>query len=471
MPNVIIDDSKIQDEAIVGEGWERRTGQRGAFNDTILSCEAQNLGQYRSYLQLDFTGPVLSVVGRPSAGLKLDYSLNGQPTRQDVVINVEEADIGKDGVVLWRLPPSGLSASGTHNITIWPHGGEFNLDYITTSPQTAGKAGDVLYTDDLDELTIYEGDWIERTAVPALPALPFKGSWTQTTNNRTSLTTDFTGESIEIYGFLNHAAGRLRVLYDIDGRAFNPKVHFDGMQEIDNEKWENMKLYEERLPGGTHTLKVTVVEITENQSFNFDFMTHPLFVEAEAAVGPKVGLAPMIGGIVGGLLATAIVVVLFWLYQRCKLKQMVDLESAARAYARQALEDLARRHSDWEGPSLEPAPPPWSPPLNPNNEPPPPAPEAWRRAIEDRQMSEVQNVALPSPPPTPVRSRSPVQAQPTAVNGNREERSTSGSSAADVVSPPSLAQRAPMPEPASPRANAADMRPEHPPPYESDHDE
>lgn len=112
MPNVIIDDSKIQDEAIVGEGWERRTGQRGAFNDTILSCEAQNLGQYRSYLQLDFTGlytvsymsptfadhrpgPVLSVVGRPSAGLKLDYSLNGQPTRQDVVINVEEADIGK----------------------------------------------------------------------------------------------------------------------------------------------------------------------------------------------------------------------------------------------------------------------------------------------------------------------------------------------------------------------------------------
>lgn len=37
------------------------------------------------------------------------------------------------------------------------------------------------------------------------------------------------------------------------------------MQEIDNEKWENMKLYEERLPGGTHTLKVTVVEITENQ--------------------------------------------------------------------------------------------------------------------------------------------------------------------------------------------------------------
>lgn len=220
-------------------------------------------------------------------------------------------------------------------------------------------------------------------------------------------------------------------------------------------------------------------------------MTHPLFVEAEAAVGPKVGLAPMIGGIVGGLLATAIVVVLFWLYQRCKLKQMVDLESAAReysvsyrlhphqrltfrrlgAYARQALEDLARRHSDWEGPSLEPAPPPWSPPLNPNNEPPPPAPEAWRRAIEDRQMSEVQNVALPSPPPTPVRSRSPVQAQPTAVNGNREERSTSGSSAADVVSPPSLAQRAPMPELASPRANAADMRPEHPPPYESDHDE
>ncbi|KAF5330130.1 hypothetical protein D9611_010540 [Ephemerocybe angulata] len=428
MPYIVVDDARlIPGVHLIGTQWTRepRIGAVGAHNATITTGTPLDGSSFQSSpeLRFPFTGPEFTLVGRPTAGLQLEYKIDGGPV-QPCVLNFTDSDIGKSGVVLWSMhdiPPTPLTrAGGSHNVSLFlptDSTGQLHIDYVRYRPVGTEIAGPIaLLVDNKDTDAIqYDRLWPPAVWEDGKESLyfpgkgpngkPVSGSWARANEVGQTFVHSFQGNTtVSVYGAVGRAPGRLSITYSLNGTPQSDRIEYaNGSQAIDRESWNITKLYELPAPvGGTkafHELRVTVVEATEEQAFYFDYLTYetnqetvtpfsgnspaptPTSVSDSSGSG-QLSVGKIVGGVVGGLLFLVVVwrLVRFerarkYSDQTIALQVMQARETQAQARAA----ERARRggNAQPEGADEDFPPPPWSPPQGPLNEPPPPMPEAW----------------------------------------------------------------------------------------------
>ncbi|KAF5332675.1 hypothetical protein D9611_005434 [Ephemerocybe angulata] len=454
MPVTIVDDTDPQSDSISlnGDCWEERFDQKNAYNGTISTCHAAASGSSNStWMKFNFSGTALTMVGRPTANLKLNYTLDDGP-KLKAPLNYTTSEVGKDGVTLLNL---NKLSQGNHTLTLWPFGDDFNLDYFIFNNSDSRHDSDMLYADSegLENGFIYEGVWDLTRRVPdTAQSLHSGGTWASTNVSIGYMAFNFTGAQIYLYGHRNFAKGRLQIQYSLKslnaGTIFGTREIFDGRQQINASRWDFVQLFHTIVPYGNHRVYAKILNITEDQSFNFGFLTYTSVTPpgwnpggnspGKVTFGDQPLSKSVLGGIVGGACGVLLIGVLYILLRhRKRAREQIAREAIAlqtRTEARAARSSPpAEPREDWEGPTFELAPPPWSPPTDPEDEPPPPPPEDWDE---------------PNTGTTPLRSAAPSLMSPSQ-SGQTE----------DTAPPSSLAV------PPSPRTStASSMRPEHQPP-------
>ncbi|KAF5332750.1 hypothetical protein D9611_005429 [Ephemerocybe angulata] len=433
MSLIIVDDFEL---GKLGRYWKFWRGlnctssahELNAYNGTILSCHARDnksvLGPVS--LSIQYSGSTLVLVGRPTAKLKLKYTLDNEPILQQASLNITTENIGKNGAAFWSLntPPAGV-----HTVEILPYDDDFHLDYIACKDPIAA---DALNTDaryyvgsaDTDKVKYY-GDWdVTRRDTAALPTLPFGGSWSSTSTTG-GLSTNFTGEQIFLYGYKNYAEGTLRLRYTIDENITQQLLVFDGQQPVNASRWEFVNLFNATVDPGNHTLTLEAVA-TEGQSFNLNFLTYspspppawithdspPSGADSNGGHSNKIVILGAVIGSVGGSLLLVVLYLLLRYHKKAKAqapKNVIPLQPyptsqgptvpfdmpdpyAARVSPTPQPHDSEDEDWDSEGPTRERAPPPWAPP----------------QAGE----STTDGALLPSGPPDPSNSSSSIQPDP-----------------------------------------------------------
>ncbi|KAF6753830.1 hypothetical protein DFP72DRAFT_1127478 [Ephemerocybe angulata] len=425
MAVTIVDDTDPENDSILltGGSWVGRVGQKNAYKATISTCHAAASGSSNStWMQFKFSGTALTMVGRPTANLKLNYTLDDGP-KLKAPLNYTTSEVGKDGVSLWNL--NNLS-QGNHTLMLWPFGDDFDLDYFIFNNSDSRRDSDMLYVDseNLEDGFIYEGVWDLTRRVPdTAQSLHSGGTWASTNFSVGYMAFNFTGAQIYLYGHQNFAKGTLRIQYSLNDAIFETKEIFDGRQQINGSRWDFVQLWHTTVPYGNHRVHAKILNITEDQSFNFDFLTYTSVTppgwtpEGNSPGKVTFGDHPLSKS-VGARAQLA--------------REAIALQTRTEAQAARS-SPPAEPREDWEGPTFELAPPPWSPPKDPKDEAPFPPPEDWDE---------------PYTGTTPLRSAAP------SLTTSPSQASQTGDTA-----PPT-----PLAVPPSPRTSTAfSARPEHQP--------
>ncbi|KAF6744119.1 hypothetical protein DFP72DRAFT_929963 [Ephemerocybe angulata] len=450
MPFVIVDDGRLTDNInLVGRQWSRHRGTEapGAHNATVSTCQPELAGKDAPpELKFSFIGPEISLVGTPTADLRMNYSIDGSSPR-DANLNFLKEDVGKTGVVIWTFKNivATLSPNKIHNVSLYPYAGELNVDYLlyktvdtdVDPPLTIVVNNETDNNDfilDPDDAWIIQS-WVERTTPPP-PALLLNSSWLIARNPGSSFEYTFAGDTISVYGAMNSAPGILKAQYAVDGVESETITYFDGTQTIDPNNWNFTRLFTQTMHpmGFNHTLKVNVTELTEDQTFRFNYLTYEANAPAHFTHPPpqfsdylQTSLGPRdfpVGGTVGIVLGGMLVVFAMW--WAWKIWRRRSERARPQAYGLQVLRpphtrQTGRLQSDvelnlppevpyYEDDDNEP-PPPWSPPqgsLESHDGTIPPLPATWHTPVPNTLPSLLPSSSPPSLHRAPSSSSSPL---------------------------------------------------------------
>ncbi|KAJ2915429.1 hypothetical protein MD484_g4996, partial [Candolleomyces efflorescens] len=494
MPGVIIDDSQLSSSSLSGTQWQLRTDQDGAFNRTVTVCDAASNGTGTSRtppsIRFTFTGTQINLVGRPAADLRMNYSIDESSVRP-AVLNTTQDVVGKDGVVIWSL--DGLGPTSSHTVQLFPVAGTLALDYLSYLPSgTLARSRDMLVVDNLDPQIRFSGSWNNERDFSAAAGIPLNGTVSRTNSVGASFQFNFTGSAVTVYALRRSVAGRLSASYRIDNGTPETVVHFNGSQDT-QDRWSiNQAFFTKDLVPSTHSLTVTVTEVSANQEFAFDYLTleatsytrftgpTPIATSSSdrsSSSGSRINLGAIIGSVIAVVL---IAYAVRWIFKRRNTytpqipqNQSYHLETTqvyTQPYGGQqgqpAYEGHGYRQDSWPAPPPPYVPPPqqqaplqpqasgWQPPSAP---PPMPSPQPW-------QSHNAGEVAIPEPvvwhqPPHPVPSI------PNIGNVNAQQPQIGGSPPTGPAPPPlpSLSLLSPQPPPPAPAA-VLQPQPRAPPP-------
>ncbi|KAJ2934136.1 hypothetical protein H1R20_g2942, partial [Candolleomyces eurysporus] len=497
MPGVIMDDAELLQDSRLSptQRWQIRTNQDGAFNRTLTVCDMASNGtgpgsSTAPSIDLTIYGTRVSLIGRPTADLRMNYSVDGSSVRP-AILNTSQSAIGKDGVVIWDLD---LQTSSSHHLRILPVAGSLFLDYLSYVPYSNyASTRDTVSVDNRDPQVKYSGTWTndENFSTPA--GFPLNSTVSRTNTPGASFRFNFTGSTLGVFGLQRPVAGTLSASYQIDNEAAEDRVHFNGSQSV-GDRWSlSSPLYTKDLVPGSHMVTVTVKEVTGSQEYIFDYMTFEAtsrtqFVPPSSITPPSgrdssssSGSRFNIGAIVGSIIAFMLVAyVIRWMCRRRTVytpqpvsnnNQTYVLETTqvttayVQAYpaqqnygGQQAHVGQGNRQDSWQAPPPPYVPPPpqegplqpqasgWQPPPAP---PPMPTPQPW-------QPNTAGEVSIPEPAPA-VWHQPHVNAQPQ-IGGSPP----TGPAPPQSPPPPSLLPL--MPQPPPPAASVLHAPPRSPPP-------
>ncbi|RXW19100.1 hypothetical protein EST38_g6757 [Candolleomyces aberdarensis] len=501
MPGVIIDDAELLQDSVLSpaQRWQIRTNQNGAFNRTLTVCDMASNGtgpgsSTAPSIDLSVYGTRISLVGRPTADLRMNYTVDGSSVRP-AILNTSQSAIGKDGVVIWNLD---LQTPTSHRVRILPVAGSLFLDYLSYVPSSGSPSiRDTVSVDDRDPQVKYSGTWTNSEDFSTPAGFPFNTTVSRTTTAGSSFRFNFTGSTLGVFGLQRPVAGTLSASYQIDNEAPEDRVHFNGSQSIEDRWSLSSPLYTKDLVPGSHMVTVTVKEVTGSQEFVFDYMTFEAtsgtrFISPSPSTSPNgrdstssSGSRFNIGAIVGSIIAFMLVAyVVRWMCRRRTVytpqpvsnnnnNQSYYLEttqvttayvpaySGQQTYTgQQAYTGQANRQDSWQ-----PPPPPYVPPApqegplqpqgsgwQPPSAPPPmPSPQPW-------QPNTAGEVSIPEPAPA-VWHQPHVDAQPQ-IGGSPP----TGPAPPQSPPPPSLLPLMPQPPPPAASVLNAHAPPRSPPP-------
>jgi hypothetical protein len=177
-------------------------------------------------------------------------------------------------------------------VTIAPHEGELQLDYVAFMPASHQvNRRDVILVDNTHPYIQYKNgeDAAGFTLVGNISStagLPFGGTWMRTSQTGSSFETKFrgpqswifslghlftfiVGSKVAVYGALHYAAGRLRVRYSLESGSPAVIHHFDSTHKANGTKWTMERLFAHTFSAedarNNHRLRVTILECTGDQ--------------------------------------------------------------------------------------------------------------------------------------------------------------------------------------------------------------
>ncbi|TEB31340.1 hypothetical protein FA13DRAFT_361470 [Coprinellus micaceus] len=463
-PFVIVDDTMAKLE---GTGWDQQATVEGAYNGTLAALRS-NGGANVGNMTLHYPAwSELRLVGRASGDLRMNYT-TGNETRA-ARFNISDPVPSKDRAVLWNL----TSPVSNERLALRPLEGSFSLDYIAYRPEQGRvRQGDVVLLDNTHPYINYQGRWRQDITIPA--ALPFSGQWFVATNDAgfaPSLSTRFRGSRIAVYGAYNHAAGDLKMVYSTEMGADRVTYPANRVDTNPN-NWTVGLLYEKFLdPYRTvQRFDMYMENWQGNQTFCLDYLLYDAVDEFQSTVPPSDDTRPPTPGseegVTGrdrtsistgvGITASVILAGLIgWkLYTRHRSRAMARRMAPVRRQSHE-LQVIPQVEREPE------APPPWSPPANPEGGPPPPV---FESIASDSTMTDASHpstregrisVELP-----PTYSESP--SAPPANNTPSSPRTDTGPTSAgqapaveSTSSPPTDTEPPPPPSGVSATSNVA----------------
>ncbi|KAF5334213.1 hypothetical protein D9611_014326 [Ephemerocybe angulata] len=308
-PSILLDDADLT--LLIGAQWERSTNASSAHNRSTTTCAAQLNGKgikYTKNPRLTINLPSLNAVtfvGTGTNDLRVNYSFKSDDSDlRQADLSPQKDLVGKTGVELWTI-----NNAESSRLAVYPDFGNFTLDYVLITPdKSEGFSGNVMMMDDRDTAIKYDSQWTPNEKQQLPRAVPMKGSLTKAVNTGAKFDVQFTGSNIAVYGVLNSAAGKLSSSYAIDKGSPTTMTHFDGTQTVNKDEWKaGQMLFKQNVSPGTHTLTMTLNEVTGNQSFYLDYITFLGIEQTQLNATTAAAKKPStIGGIVGGAIAILI---------------------------------------------------------------------------------------------------------------------------------------------------------------------
>ncbi|KAJ2912397.1 hypothetical protein MD484_g8013, partial [Candolleomyces efflorescens] len=316
-PSIIVDDADLT-RALIGAQWQRFTNSTAAHNQTTTVCRTELNGQGIANARapkLSLNLPSLkgfTLVGTGAENLRLNYTFKSGDVPRDGPVSKNPELFGK--VCLYRrltgVELMTLTSTDTYSIEIVPDSGRFTLDYVLFTPdKPSGYAGQRLMSDDHDSTIKYStGQWSLTESVVLPRAIPMKGTLARATAVGASWSVQFTGADIAVYGVVNSVSGKLSASYSIDGGPASTMTHVNGSQAVNADTWlMNQAFFRQNVAEGTHTLNVTVTELTGNQSYYFDYLTFQGIDQTQLNATSAGKKSNTLGAIIGGVIAAIII--------------------------------------------------------------------------------------------------------------------------------------------------------------------
>ncbi|KAG6914887.1 hypothetical protein DXG01_014745 [Tephrocybe rancida] len=164
----------------------------------------------------------------------------------------------------------------SHEMSLLPIAGQPVFDYAVVTPSSSTSLGGLtMVLDDTDSWITYKGSgWTSKSGMQSSAGLPYNGTQRGSSNPGDSLTVNFEGRSVAVYGLLNQLPGKLLTTYHIDDTGPTKFAAYDGSQTSEPDKWAlHQSFFKTDLSAGKHTLIITVKEVTESQVFWIDYIT------------------------------------------------------------------------------------------------------------------------------------------------------------------------------------------------------
>ncbi|KAF6750987.1 hypothetical protein DFP72DRAFT_908981 [Ephemerocybe angulata] len=326
-PSILLDDADLT--LLIGAQWERSTNASSAHNRSTTTCSAQLNGKgikYTKNPRLTINLPSLNALTFFNYSFKADDS-----DLRQADLSPQKDLVGKTGVELWTI-----NNAESSRLAVYPDFGNFTLDYVLITPdKSEGFSGNVMMMDDRDTAIKYDSQWTPNENQQLPRAVPMKGSLTKAVNTGAKFDVQFTGSNIAVYGVLNSVAGKLSSSYAIDKGSPTTMTHFD---------WLVQMFFKQNVSPGTHTLTMTLNEVTGNQSFYLDYITFLGIEQTQLNATTAAAKKPStIGGIVGGAIASPYPA---WLLRGLGKKKMWSIASRIQrdATARAEYLDSTLRH-------------------------------------------------------------------------------------------------------------------------------
>ncbi|RXW24359.1 hypothetical protein EST38_g1474 [Candolleomyces aberdarensis] len=278
-PSIIVDDADLT--LLIGAQWQRFTNSSAAHNRTTTVCRTDLNGKGIANIKsptLTLNLPSLkgfTLVGTGAENLRLNYTFRNNDAPKDGPVSTNPELFNKTGVELMTL-----TSTDTHTIEIVPDSGRFTLDYVLFTPdKESGYIGQRLMSDDHDGTIKYTaGQWSLTESVVLPRAIPMKGTLAKATAVGASFSVEFT------------------------------VTHVNGSQAVNGDSWlMSQPFFKQNVAPGTHTLNVTLTEVTGNQSYYFDYLTFQGIDQTQLNATGAGKKSNTLGGIIGGVIAAIII--------------------------------------------------------------------------------------------------------------------------------------------------------------------
>ncbi|KAF8665802.1 hypothetical protein AX16_000246 [Volvariella volvacea WC 439] len=210
-----------------------------------------------------FTGTSIALwSGTPASYVPYTAIIDGQQI---------ERNIDSSGA-LFASPPL---PHGQHEVTFYTSG-SVSVDYLTVQVSTGDSTslvGKNLIVDDYDPELLYHGTWM---TTPLPHHTTFYQNTTHWSRTRGSTATfPFVGSSLAVYGVLDTSTnGIMTANFSVDD--FDPvpySAQFTG-QSADGGLTSALIFVADQLPADSHTLKITLMDVTESQLLGLDYITY-----------------------------------------------------------------------------------------------------------------------------------------------------------------------------------------------------
>ncbi|KAK0491578.1 hypothetical protein IW261DRAFT_96926 [Armillaria novae-zelandiae] len=287
-------------------------------------------------------------------GISIAFTGNtpGASTKQNFSVSIDGADAyvasypSPAEYLQWYTSPT--LEEGNHTITL-SEMDNIDVDYaiIAVGNQTAVQGRDIL-VDDTSSAIVWTGNWQTNTSTLAhvtrvfLDNHPLGNSTKDSSTSGDSYSFQFTGTNVSVFGAQRLSiVGSISADFSVDGgktTTFSTTSNASG-----NDVANTMFFSSSILTSGTHTLFMNITEVTSDQSFMLDYITHSDQVSHgsnastsssssgtsgtntpsstgsdSSSSSPKTTqLAGIVGGVVGGVVALLLIIgALIWWRRR-----------------------------------------------------------------------------------------------------------------------------------------------------------
>ncbi|KAG6827434.1 hypothetical protein H0H92_011813 [Tricholoma furcatifolium] len=173
-------------------------------------------------------------------------------------------------------------SDGQHNVTVIQDDYYINLDYMLVTPgNETFLAGDPIVVDDTDPSIVYQGSWTSNNTLLTADGLvyryPFENAFHQTQDSQASVTFNFTGTAVGVYGVYDANTPFPQVTFTLDGQQTVASNTNTSQTDI-NYLWYSGS----SLSPTNHTLSIDFAGVDPIGRFSLDYIIYsPSFVQQQ----------------------------------------------------------------------------------------------------------------------------------------------------------------------------------------------